>query len=257
MKILSLNCQRGMQSSLKDFLSQKFDTEKYDFFLLQEADKKVLDFLNHPLYKLLSVFDSDAKQKSELCIVYKTKYNLIQHGFKSFASMRKDPLLGFKSPSFGLLWADFEIADKITRVATIHLHSGIDSRARLKELRLAQKILLDESPVPHVILAGDLNAGFPGEQKQMARVLAPEFAWTTKDIGPTLDSRYSENVAHLPNRLAALLRLFNTGVQLRTDHFFVNQQTIQGNNIESSKLPDRVSDHSPVEFIIDTAIAKI
>jgi endonuclease/exonuclease/phosphatase family metal-dependent hydrolase len=200
----------------------------------------------------LRPFNQEAEQDSELCIVYKSKYNLINEGFKSFSSIKKTPVLGFKHPSFGMLWADFEIDGKTTRFVTTHLHAGINPKARIAEVRLAKKILLAESPVWRTILAGDFNTGFPGEQTQMTHALAPEFIWSTKEIGPTLNSRYSEKTANLPNRIATLLNKFNIGIQLQTDHVFVNQQTKKDNHIECSKLSDRVSDHSPVEFIINT-----
>jgi len=249
MKILSLNCQQGYNPALKDFLHHLFDAEAFDFLLLQEVDEKTLLFLNDPSYKLVRSFNKETGQDSQLCIAYQEKYFPISTGFKSFASMRKDPISGFKHPAYGLLWVDFKIEEKRMRIASIHLHSGTDRQVRLNELLVAKKLLL-EGVHSSVIFGGDFNAGFPSERTDMAGVLIPEFMWATSDIGPTLNSRYSENVPHLPNRIAAFLSAFGVGIKLRTDHFFINRESAEDNVVHCLVLPDRVSDHSPIELIV-------
>mgnify|MGYP001565306721 CR=1 FL=1 len=254
MKILSLNCQRGYQKGLEKFLRQTLQEEKYKLLILQEVDAKVLPFLQHPSYKLVRAFNEETGKESELCIMYGGKYNLVKTGFKSFASMRNDPRYGFKHPGFGLLWADLTIGNLPFRVGSIHLHSGVNQKARAAELEQAKEIFLKTPCVPKV-LAGDFNAGYPGESSNMANILAPEFTWKTKGTGPTLDSRYSENVPHLPNRIAALLRLFNIKIPLWTDHFFVDMESAKKYDICCRVLPNRVSDHSPIEFIMGNKLA--
>ena len=249
MKILSLNCQQGYNLALKDFLHHIFDIKSYDFVLLQEVDEKVLSFLDNSSYKLVRSFNEETGRDSLLCIAYREQYLPIKTGFKSFAFARKDHMHGFKHPAYGLLWADFKIENRIIRIASIHLHSGTDRRVRLKELQVAKKLLLDDT-TSSVIFAGDLNAGFPSEPINMAQTLLPEFIWETKDIGPTLNSRYTENVPHLPNRIAAFLSIFGMGIKLRTDHFFVDRESVKTSIIHCSVLPDRVSDHSPIELTI-------
>ena len=229
---------------------QLMDSGTFDFLLLQEVNEKVLEFLKNlsSPYQLVRAFNEETGKESELCIAYKTSHKLIATGFKSFSAMRRDPMFGLKHPSFGILWANFNIGTKILRLATLHLHSGVNQEARLQELRLA-KTFLSNNQLP-TILAGDFNSGFPREPKNMANILAPEFIWISKNLGPTLNSRYSENLPHLPNRIAAFLGIFNVGIGLRTDHIFANAGA--ANNFEKClKLPDRVSDHSPVEFIIN------
>jgi len=249
MKFLNLNCQHGLQRELKDFLHCSLNTKAYDFLILQEVNDRVLTFLRDDEYQLIRAFNEETERDTELCIVYQRTYNLRKIGFKSFSSMRQDPVYGYKHPCMGLLWADFEIENKLFRVATIHLHSGIDRHVRIAESRLAKKLLLNEIPVV-TILAGDFNAGLPFERIRLAQTLSPEFTWMTKNLNPTLNSRYSENVAHLPNRIAALFNFFNLGIKLRTDHIFVDHQTAVTNTVECSILPDRVSDHSPVEITL-------
>jgi endonuclease/exonuclease/phosphatase family metal-dependent hydrolase len=249
MKILSLNCQQGYNPALKDFLYRIFNAGSYDFVLLQEADGKVLSYLDHPSYRLVRSFNDETGKDSLLYIAYQAKYFPISTGFKSFAYARKDPVLGFKHPAYGLLWADFKIEEKIIRIASIHLHSGTDRQARLNELQVAKELLLGGAP-SSVIFGGDFNAGFPSERTNMAQALLPEFMWATKDIGPTLNSRYTENWPHLPNRIAAFLSIFNMGIKLRTDHFFVDRESLKANTAHCSILPNRVSDHSPIELTV-------
>jgi hypothetical protein len=70
------------------------------------------------------------------------------------------------------------------------------------------------------------------------------------ELPPTLDGKYSENVPRLPNRIGALLRFFGIPTRLWTDQVFVDAATAAKSDIQSRVLPDRVSDHSPVEVII-------
>jgi len=250
MKILNLNCQKGEQPMLESFLRKALDGGSYDFLLLQEVDAKVLAFLQHPSYALLRVFNEETGQDSQLCIAYRKTCRLSKSGFKSLSFMRYDPVRGFKHPAFGVLWADFEIGGKMIRVASVHLHSGTDRHIRLAEMEMVKKILLEGDHLPTAV-TGDFNAGWPGECDGLARVFAPEFSWMTKELGPTLDSRYSENVAHITNRVAAFLGIFNIGIRLRTDHAFLDSKTAGSYSMICSILPDRVSDHSPVECMID------
>ena len=247
MKILSLNCQRGYQPGLEGFVRSVLQKELYDFLLLQEVDARVRGYLEHPSYKAVRIFNEEAEEESEVCIVYRHAHELRDSGLQSFSSMRNDPWRGFRHPSFGLVWGDFMIDGTPFRLGSVHLHSGVDSRARLNELDKAKICLLEGESTP-VVIAGDFNAGFPGEAAKMARMLAPEFAWTSKDIGPTLDSRYSENVPHLPNRIAAFLALFNIRISLRTDHVLISSEASKRYAVQCRVLPDRVSDHSPVEL---------
>ncbi|MES2225827.1 MAG: endonuclease/exonuclease/phosphatase family protein [Patescibacteria group bacterium] len=248
MKILSLNCQRGYQPDLEGFLHKTLQSQVYDFLLLQEASTNVREFLKHPSYNLLHAVNAETEMGSEVCIVYRSRYELADKGFQSFASMHKDPVYGFKHPCFSFIWGEFKTDNDLLRVGSIHLHAGIDSRPRIAELGAAKRqLLLKDIPT---VLAGDLNAGFPGEAARAARLLSPGFKWISKGLGPTLDSRYSENVPHLPNRIAAFLGFFNMRIALRTDHFFVDSITAEETRMSCQILPDRVSDHSPIELIL-------
>ena len=104
------------------------------------------------------------------------------------------------------------------------------------------------------VFGGDCNFGLPGERARAECFLAPEFVCATRGLGPTLDGRYSENVPHLPNRIAAFLGFFGIPTPLWTDHLFVDAKTATSKSIESRILPDRVSDHSPVEILITELI---
>jgi endonuclease/exonuclease/phosphatase family metal-dependent hydrolase len=246
MKVLNLNCQHRYQSSLESFLLSVLNEGIYDFLLLQEVSEEVSPLLDHPSYKIARTFNSDAGKESELCIVYKASADHIETHFQSFSPVRHDPVFDFKHPSFGILWADFKLGSNMLRLASIHLHSGMNRRCRIAELDLV-KLLLKDTPIP-MVLTGDFNAGYPGEASTMAHALAPEFSWITKHIGPTLDSYYSENVAHLPNRIAAFLRIFNISIKLKADHAFVNHAMNAKFSAQCSLLPNRVSDHSPMQI---------
>lgn len=249
MKILSLNCQRAYQQGLDSFLRNTLDSQRYDFLLLQEAEQKVVAFLDHSRYRFLLAFNEEAGEDAQVCIVHKYAYPVIGQGYRSFSSMRNDPWRGRKHPSFGFLWGEFDVAGTPWRFGSIHLHSGIDRKARAAELALAKNLLLELPPM-HTVFGGDSNAGFPGESAVLAKLLEPEFAWASRSLGPTLDSRYSENVPHLPNRIAAFLSFFNVKIPLWTDQVFCDSKTAIDFDMQCRVLPDRVSDHSPVELLI-------
>lgn len=250
LKILSLNCQRSYQPGLENFLKRTLESKTYDFLLLQEVNEKVLTYLQNPSYTLVRAFNPDIGAESELCIAYRQNYRLLGQEFISFALMHKDPLCGWKHPSFAALQADVSVNGARIRVGSVHLHSGFNGRVRRAELIKIKRLMLEGFPVP-TYFSGDFNAGYPGEATRMARFLSPEFAWGTKNIGPTLDSRYSENAPHLPNRISRVFAWINVSIPLWTDHFFVDRATAEKYTVECRVLPDRVSDHSPVEMIIE------
>lgn len=249
--ILSLNCQRGHQVNLGNFLKRILKDELYDVLLLQEVDASVLPFLEHSSYNIIRVMSENGTDESELCIAYRNTYTLLGQGFQSFTSMHTDPWRTFRHTPFGILWCDLEVEGTKVRVGSIHLHSGINALTRFRELALAKKLLLKDISVP-TLFAGDFNAGYPGEAHTMARKLKPEFTWTTKRAGPTLNSFYTEHGPHLFNKVARLLASVHLGFRFRTDHFFSNHQQEPALRVTCRVLSDRVSDHSPVELRIDS-----
>jgi endonuclease/exonuclease/phosphatase family metal-dependent hydrolase len=250
MKFLDLNCQKGYQSGLGKFLQTVLKQKSYDVLILQEVTDNVLSYLNDPSYECLRAFNKEINAENELCIVYRKSFILERWGFESFAALRKDPVRGFKHPCFGLLWADLKTEAGMMRVASIHAHSGTDQKVRIEEVRRTKEVLCKQTARP-TIIAGDFNAGFFHEPDEIAQAFFPEFIWETKKLEPTLDSRYSENVPHLPNRIAALLSLFNIGIHLRTDHVFLDHNLALDITPSFLILPDRISDHSPIECLID------
>lgn len=254
MKVLSLNCQRGYQPNLKHFLQKILESGMYDFMLLQEFAKEVPSFV-HSVgpYKVLQAHDAKIKEMAQTCIVYRKDYQLLENNFTPFhfTRIRHDPVMGFRHSTFGSLFARFEIENKHFLVGSAHLHSGISRAARASQVsRIKEQAISLTKAGDIVIFGGDYNFGLPGERGRAERILLPQFVCTTLDIGHTLDGRYSENVPHLPNRIAAFLGLVGIPTRLRTDHFFVDQKTAAQGAIHCRKLPDRVSDHNPIELVI-------
>ncbi len=251
MKILDLNCQKAFQPGLPDFLQRALASETYDIFLLQEVNDDVYSLLSHPAYTFIQAFNTQTDQPSQTCIGHRISSTCVESGFHEFASFRNDPVRGFKHPAFGMSWADISIDAETIRFVSIHLHSGIDSHIRLVELARAKEVLLKNvQPSMPIIIAGDFNAGFPWELRNIASALAPKLHWANEHLGPTLDSRYSENAAHIPNRIGFFLAKFNIAIRLRTDHVYMDQKTAKTYTINCSILPDRVSDHSPIEITL-------
>ena len=256
MKLLSLNCQKAYQPGLESFLKQILEEERYDFLLLQEVNEAVLGFLERSTsYRFLTATYTDSGLPSHLCIGYRSSADLVSRELHSFAGVHYDPVRGYKHSSFGLLSARFNFREEEVCVGSIHLHSGIDAKVRVRELQKAKEIGLRFAGHSPIIFGGDFNLGYPGELSRACRVLAPEFSCATRTLGGTLDSRYSEYANHLPNKIAVALAKVGIGVKLKADHFFVNARFASTERISVRMLPDRVSDHSPVELTSET-IAK-
>lgn len=248
MHILSLNCQKGYQSNLYDFLNEALKSKKYDFLLLQEVSLEVLEklFINDD-YVLLRTFNKNNNQWSHITIIYLSRIRLIENKFFSFSHLSNNPLLG--SESYWLLAGVFEYENKKILIGSLHLHPGIRKSLRRSELLMAKEHILS---IPHdiSIFWGDCNFGFPFELSRTTKLLNPEFLCMTLDIGPTLCSYFTEDVPYLPNQIAKILRKFGLSVWLKADHIFVDINTAREYIFEKNVLPNRVSDHSPIELIL-------
>jgi hypothetical protein len=252
LRVLSLNCQRGYQPGLEDFLHKTLGSENYDFLLLQEFAKEVPSFVQgFGSYELLRMPNTDVGELSQTCILYRKQYEILDRNFIPFAKMRRDPVMGFKHATFGSLLARFTIGESSVVVGSTHLHSGMDRKVRARQVeKIKSQVLSLTRAGDHVIFGGDCNFGLPGERVRAEHVLAPEFICATSRLGPTLDGRYSENVPHLPNRVARVLGFFGIKTPLWTDQVFADAKTVASHEIYCRVLPERVSDHSPVEITL-------
>lgn len=249
MKILSLNCQKDYQPALGGFLRATLAAGAYDFLLLQEADDAVLAHMQDCRgYKVLTATDERLGKQSMLCIVYRETFALIAHEIQSFAGMRFDPVAGYKHLGFGILSARYVCDGTEYCVGSTHLHAGIHAKVRIQELPYVKEQMVRMSANAPAVFGGDFNFGYPWELPRAIRFFTPEFYCLTRRLGGTLDSRYSEYCDHLPNKIAHALARLGLSVKLRTDHFFVSRTLAVSADISCRVLPDRVSDHSPVEF---------
>lgn len=250
MKVLSLSCQKDYQSSLGPFLRSVLTNGVYDFLLLQEATEPVLAHVrNVSSYQVLTATDAVIGKQSLLSIVYRKNIPLVAHTVQSFAGMRFDPVAGYKHLGFGVLGAIFEYEGGKRCFGSIHLHAGIDPAVRARELPYVKDRILDLGAELPVIVGGDFNFGYPWELSRASRILGPELICETSLLGGTLDSRYSELVDHLPNKIAHALARIGVGIKLKTDHFFANHAATEFKSVLCRVLPDRVSDHSPIELV--------
>ena len=198
-------------------------------------------------YKTLAVYDEHAQEMAQTAIIYKNEFVLERYDFMPFALMRRDPVVGYKHSTYGSLLARFGSEKGSYHIGSVHLHSGIDANVRFRQIqRIKNQVLSAREKDEPIVFGGDCNFGLPGERRRAMRFLSPEFTCVSRDIGPTLDGRYSENVAHLPNRIGAVCRMLHVPARLRTDQLFVDADSAHDLSWKCGTLPDRVSDHSPV-----------
>lgn len=251
MKILSLNCQRGYHPHLplREFLQRIFAEGKYDFILLQEFAKEVPSFIRGiGPYELLEVHDDEMDEAVQLSVAYRNEYELLESDFEVFPTKKPDPIVGINHSTFGSLSGRFVRNGSTVVVGSVHLHAGVNRNTRKRQIQTIKKRLMTFcKPGDMVVFGGDCNLG-PLEHKGIAGILGPEFIWVTDGLPPTLDGKYSENVSRLPNRFGALLRFFGIPARLWTDQIFVDKTTAISHESTSRMLPDRVSDHNPIEL---------
>lgn len=135
-------------------------------------------------------------------------------------------------------------------VGSVHLHSGIKTSIRRKEIRMVKDKLVAYQGTMPTILAGDFNTGFPFEISRIEKILSPNFVRSSKNIGTTLHSMYTEKSPFLLNRVNSFFAHLGISFKFRTDHVYVDAATIQNHHISCKALPDRVSDHVAVEVVI-------
>lgn len=243
LKLLTLNCQKAYNLNFENFISNILKEEKYDFILLQETNKTVLDIIReyNIEYLILNPFDSNLKENAHECILYKKQFNLKENSFISF-----DPNHGW-----GFLFGVFEYDNFNFNIGSVHLRSGLKKNIRLEELKIVKEVLLkyiDKNNT--IIFGGDFNTGLYKEVANSDKILLPEFTRASKNIGTTLDSRYTEKVPYLLNRISTLFAKFGLGLTFRTDHIYTDSVSSKKYKIICNKLSNRVSDHLPVEILI-------
>lgn len=228
---------------------------EYDFLLLQEFAKEVPAYIRGVgTYRLLQAYDEQVGELSQVVIVYRQEYRLIgEEKFIPFAKARRDPVVGFKHSTFGSLLARFDVGDNTVLAGSVHLHSGMNYTVRgaqMQEIKEQALALMRDGD--RAIVGGDCNFVFPHERIRAEHVMMPEFVCVTNGIGPTFDGRYSENIPHFPNRIAALFRFWGIKISFWTDHLFVSGNITKQNKVTCRVLPDRVSDHNPIALILES-----
>lgn len=248
MKILDLNCQKSYNPNLKDFLRRNIASGEYDFILLQEADAKVLPIIKDGAYQLLGAVNPDNGIQSHICMLYRNNFKLESSDFVSFSKMNKQFALRGEP---GFLLGVFDVGTKKMVVASAHQHPGLWFKIRARELRMIKnKVSIYLNGNIPVIFGGDFNLCFPWECGHATKVFAPEFFDATAKIDATLNSLYTEPGNRIDSKIGNILAACGIGVKFKTDRIFIDENTAKQHKITTCILPDRVSDHSPVEISI-------
>ena len=247
MKLLSLNCQKAYQPNFYEAFADIIERDTYDFLILQEITGEVYAWLTTLSgYTFISCENPDTRSQSHLVIGFRDGISYKEHHLVSFIPFLPDSSTKPWSSSHGLLTALFMYEGAPVTIGSMHLHAGLDTTIRKKELS-AVKSFIDTIDTP-ILFGGDCNFGFPGELKGACSEFGENFGCITHAVGPTLDSRYTENSASIPNKVSLFLSTFGLGIRLKTDHIFVDKGTLSTKEVSCRVLPDRLSDHSPLEF---------
>ncbi len=249
MKVLSLNCQKGFNKNLEPFMQETLARGEYDFLLLQEFTEPVYVMIEPHLagYRALRVKQEEEGEHSHLAILYKGAIALEAEHLAPMPNLHPRII---RPTAFGILTGTFVFEGTQLRLGSVHLHPGLRPGVRRAGLDYVKHALTEEDSEVPTIFGGDCNFGYSRERKKGEQLLAPEFILVSGGLEPTLDSRYTEPLFNIMNGAAAALSKRNIGVRLSTDHFFVSAALAESAEIACRVLPDRVSDHSPVELVI-------
>ncbi len=254
LNILTLNTQKGYNPNLKRFLRKILKSKKYDFILLQEATENVVAMISGAkAYVHVSGMNDEVKEPAHLCIVYRKNFTLKESDLFTFAHIA--PKVRLKHASYGLLAGIFTKGKETFCIGSVHLNAGLHPKIRRTELRrieIKERMLERSKRARITIFGGDFNFGLPKELKNGAHILLPDFICMTKNVGPTLNSRYTEYVSNITNTPSFIFGKIGIGISLRADHIFVDKKTAKNYEVSARMLKDRVSDHSPVSLILKT-----
>ena len=246
--VLTLNTQKAYQPGFGPFMHGVLASQRYDFLLLQEANATVMSIISGAdhSYAVLHPFDADLGADTGVCILYKKEFILKDILFTSFA--KTNPAMPARG--WGFVGGLFTVDGGDMLVGSVHLHSGIKISIRRKEIRMIKEKISHYGNNTQFIFAGDFNTGFPGEIFTIDNMFLPDFVRSSKNIGTTLDSRYTEKSSFLLNRVNSFFAHLGISFKFRTDHVYVDVHTMQNHHISCKTLPDRVSDHMAVEVVI-------
>lgn len=257
-RVLCLNCQKGYHPAIKSFLESALASNLYDFLLLQEADEKIAAMIEGfgSSYKSLSRTNDEVQRMSHLRIMYRNDFELKDNNFISFANMNR---LFAQKAELGFLTGTFVCNGETITVGSVHLHPGISLRIRRKEMAMIKNKLATYTSTSlrtPMIFGGDFNSG-PSENAYIKKFFAPQFADTCLNIGPTLNSRYTERGPHHISKIANVLAKLGINITFKTDHILIDKATAEQCVASAVVLPDRVSDHSPIELTLSSKTATI
>lgn len=251
--VLTLNCQKGYHPDLKNFINKTLASNTYDFILLQEVTAAVIAMITETTttYQVYNPFDSILEDNTGVCVLHRSVFTVSDPLFLSFARVNHK----ISPRGWGFAGGVFSVGEVSCLVGSVHLHPGLNINLRRKETRLIKEMIKGYIPKGFpIIVGGDFNVGFRRELVVARKIFQPEFLRVTKRLGTTLNSRYTEQAPFVLNKISVFLAKFGIGFTFRTDHFYVDATTTQNNTIECRILPDRVSDHNPVELIISHTV---
>ena len=178
LNLLSLNCQKAYDLSIKEFLIKNLQSRIYDFVLLQEADEKVISIVERVggSYKILKTINPDNQKQSHLCVLYKSEFVLKNNDFVSFSKLNRQFAL---RPELGFLLGTFDYNGNGIVIASLHLHPGFPFYLRTRGIQMVKNRLCyyNNSALP-VIFGGDFNLAYPWETVYTRKFLAIEIFCT-------------------------------------------------------------------------------
>lgn len=240
LRVLNLNCQHAYQPSFSSFFKETLAVRAYDILLLEEADKNVCALITGSEYAIVDFAEGTSWPK-----VLVRKDHVLAGSFTL-------PFENDEIPAYGASFAEVSIAGETVVFGVTHLRAGFSARKRMEQAILLKKTIRERYNGKPLLLAGDLNTGFPGEYSTIKHIFAPELVNVSEHLGSTIESRYAEDSPFLASKLAVVFGRLGVNLRLKLDHVYASRELLAKGEVTCRKLTERVSDHSGIEISLET-----
>jgi endonuclease/exonuclease/phosphatase family metal-dependent hydrolase len=243
MRILNLNCQKGLHKNLNPFLNRVLDDTRHKIFLLQEATNDITRKIKqHPSYQIVS--HKDDTNDAHVCIAHAKDIRCLE---SEYHTLDEDDKL------FGFLIAALRTKKHDIITASVHLPAYIQPKKRgeaLAQFKLVLKRFTKTHPkADRVLIAGDFNTILPWEHGRNVLTLRPHLFPVRNKRGYTYQSDRLE-----PDNLSSSLvyGLGKIGISFKStlDHVFASRSLTQKKRIKAYVLNKEVSDHLPIVIVM-------
>jgi endonuclease/exonuclease/phosphatase family metal-dependent hydrolase len=242
MKLLNLNCQKGINPNFQAFFKRTLGDGKHKILLLQEATDAIVEMVKDAgkTYKVIRP-KTPSGTSSEVCILHTQDTKCID----TYYSHMEDENGHF----FGVLMGAFKTKRSKIVAASVHLPAYLQPKKRyaaIKKVREAFTLFLKKHPeTQSAILAGDFNSIFPWEHERNKTILKSILLPLRNKRGYTHHTQRLEPDG-ISSILVNILSWIGFTFKTSLDHVFASHVLVRKRKVKVYVLEKNVSDHLPI-----------